>query len=119
MRPPEHLAYTPDQRALRVELRGYFAGLVTEDVRRDLHLPDTSTAAARALHLKLGADGWLGVGWPREYGGRGLTPVEQFIFFDEAARARLPLPLVALNTVGPTLMRLATQQHNDFLLPPL
>src|SRR5882672_8051632 len=117
MRPPEHLAYTPEQRALRAELRAYFAGLVTDDVRRDLRLADSSTAVARALHLKLGAEGWLGVGWPREYGGRGLTPVEQFIFFDEAARAGLPLPLVALNTVGPTLMRFGTQEQKDFFLP--
>jgi alkylation response protein AidB-like acyl-CoA dehydrogenase len=117
MRPPEHLAYTLEQRALRAELRAYFAGLVTEDVRRDLRLADSSTAVARALHRKLGADGWLGVGWPREYGGRGLTPVEQFVFFDEAARAGLPLPLVALNTVGPTLMRFGTPAQKDFFLP--
>ena len=117
MRPPEHLAYTPEQRDLRAELRAYFAAIATEDVRRDLHLPDTATAAARAIHLKLGTDGWLGVGWPREYGGRGLTPVEQFIFFDEAARAGVPLPLVALNTVGPTLMRFGTQEQRDFFLP--
>ncbi|NUR58300.1 MAG: acyl-CoA dehydrogenase [Catenulispora sp.] len=117
MRPPEHLAYTPAQRALRAELRAYFAALVTADVRRDLRLPDTSTATSRTLHLKLGADGWLGVGWPREYGGRGLTPVEQFIFFDEAARAGCPLPLVALNTVGPTLMRYGSPEQKDLILP--
>ncbi|MFJ9912203.1 acyl-CoA dehydrogenase family protein [Actinacidiphila glaucinigra] len=52
-----------------------------------------------------GRDGWLGVGWPEEYGGRGMTPMEQFIFFDEAARAGVPLPLMALNTVGPTIKR--------------
>ena len=117
MRPPEHLAYTPAQNALRAELRAYFAALVTEDVRHDLRLPDTSTATARTLHLKLGADGWLGVGWPKEYGGRGLTPVEQFIFFDEASRAGCPMPLVALNTVGPTLMRFGTQEQRDLILP--
>ena len=89
MHPPEHLAYTPAQRALRAELRTYFAALVTEEVRHDLRLPDTSTQTARTLHRKLGADGWLGVGWPSEYGGRGLTPVEQFVFFDEAAPRRL------------------------------
>ena len=71
MQPPEHLAYTPDQRTLRAELRSYFAALVTEEVRRDLRLADTATPTARTLHLKLGADGWLGVGWPKEYGGRG------------------------------------------------
>ena len=117
MRRPEQLAYTPEQRALRGELRAYFAELVTEEVKRELRSADSATATARPLHRKLGADGWLGVGWPREYGGRGMTPVEQFIFFDEAARAGLPLPLVALNTVGPTLMRFGTREQKDFFLP--
>lgn len=117
MRPPEHLVYTPEQRALRAELRSYFAALVTDDTRRALRLPDSATETSDALRRRLGADGWLGVGWPREYGGRGLTPVEQFVFFDEAARAGCPLPLVALNTVGPTLIRFGTPAQKDLMLP--
>jgi alkylation response protein AidB-like acyl-CoA dehydrogenase len=117
MRPPEHLAPTPEQQALRAELRAYFAALVTDETRRSLRLADTTRETARALHRRLGADGWLGVGWPREYGGRGLTPVEQFVFFDEAARAGCPLPLVALNTVGPTLMRFGTPEQKERILP--
>jgi len=39
-----------------------------------------------------GADGWLGIGWPKEYGGQGRTPLEQFIFWDETYRARAPSP---------------------------
>ena len=53
----------------------------------------------------LGAADLLGVGWPKEYGGRGFTALEQFIFFEEAQRVNAPIPLVTLNTVGPTLMR--------------
>ena len=49
----------------------------------------------------MGADGWLGVGWPKEYGGqRTSAPVEQLIFFEELRRAEAPLPFVTLNTVG-------------------
>ena len=36
---------------------------------------------------QLGADGWLGIGWPKEHGGQGRGPIEQFIFFDEVQRA--------------------------------
>jgi alkylation response protein AidB-like acyl-CoA dehydrogenase len=117
MRPPERLVYTPEQRALRTELRSYFDALVTDETRRALRLPDSADETSEALRRRLGADGWLGVGWPREYGGRGLTPVEQFVFFDEAARAGCPLPLVALNTVGPTLMRFGTQVQKGEILP--
>ena len=45
-------------------------------------------AAMRKVVRQMGADGWLGIGWPREYGGQGRTEIEQFIFFDESMRAR-------------------------------
>ncbi|MFB7511450.1 acyl-CoA dehydrogenase family protein, partial [Streptomyces broussonetiae] len=54
---------------------------------------------------------------PKEYGGRGMTAMEQFIFFDEAAQAGVPLPLMALNTVGPTLMRFGTEEQKAHFLP--
>ena len=57
----------------------------------------------RDVVRRMGRDGWLGVGWPHEYGGRGLGQVEQQIFVNEAARADVPLPAVTLQTVGPTL----------------
>ncbi|GLF96983.1 acyl-CoA dehydrogenase family protein [Streptomyces yaizuensis] len=112
-----HLAYTPEQQRLRAELRAYFAGLVPDNA----YARHTDTAEQkrfyRATLRRLGADGWLGVGWPVEYGGRGLTPLEQFIFFDEAAQAGVPLPLMALNTVGPTLMRHGTEEQKAYFLP--
>ncbi|MFF9885438.1 MULTISPECIES: acyl-CoA dehydrogenase family protein [Streptomyces] len=68
---------------------------------------------------RLGAarTGWLGVGWPEEYGGRGMTAMEQFVFFDEAAQAGVPLPLMALNTVGPTIMRYGTDEQKAYFPP--
>src|SRR3546814_7211474 len=65
----------------------------------------------------LGRDGWLGVGWPEEYGGRGLSEEEQFIFYDEIQRAGVPFPLVTVNTVGPTLMRFGTDAQKKEFLP--
>ena len=71
----------------------------------------------REVVRRMGRDGWLGVGWPAEYGGRGLGQVEQQIFVSEAARADVPLPAVTLQTVGPTLQAYGTQQQKDFFLP--
>jgi hypothetical protein len=65
----------------------------------------------------MGSDGWLGVGWPLEYGGRGFGGVEQTIFVNEAARYDIPLPYVTLQTVGPTLQAYGTQEQKDFFLP--
>ena len=73
----------------------------------------------RAVCKRLGDDGWLGVGWPNEYGGQGRGPIEQLIFFEEAERARVPMPVIALNTVGPTLMRYGSEEQKDFFLPKI
>jgi alkylation response protein AidB-like acyl-CoA dehydrogenase len=65
------------------------------------------------------SDGWAGIGWPVEYGGQGKGPIEQFIFFDEAMRAGAPVPMLTINTVGPTIMNFGTQWQKDHFLPPL
>ena len=66
---------------------------------------------------QLGADGWLALGWPEEYGGRGGTMLDQLIFTDEAAIARVPVPFLTINTVGPTIMRFGTPEQKSFYLP--
>ncbi|GGU94751.1 acyl-CoA dehydrogenase [Streptomyces litmocidini] len=112
-----HLEYTPAQNGLRAELRAYFAELVPDDVHTRHADPAAQKRFYRETVRRLGSEGWLGVGWPTEYGGRGLTPMEQFIFFDEAAQAGVPLPLMALNTVGPTIMRYGTDEQKAYFLP--
>ncbi|WP_225800771.1 acyl-CoA dehydrogenase family protein [Streptomyces sp. NK15101] len=112
-----HLEYTPAQNRLRAELRAYFAELVPDDVHTRYADPAAQKRFYRDTVRRLGSDGRLGMGWPTEYGGRGLTPMEQFIFFDEAAQAGVPLPLMALNTVGPTIMRYGTDEQKSYFLP--
>ncbi|MFF8958342.1 acyl-CoA dehydrogenase family protein [Streptomyces sp. NPDC014894] len=112
-----HLAHTADQRRLRAELRDYFAALMPTGGDARHHDPAERKRFYRATVRRLGADGRLGAGWPTEYGGQGLGPAEQFIFFDEAARAGVPLPLMALNTVGPTIMRFGTDEQKAYFLP--
>ncbi|MBV7697945.1 acyl-CoA dehydrogenase family protein [Streptomyces sp. TRM70350] len=112
-----HLAYTPEQQRLRTELRAYFAELVPDNARLRHAEPAAQKRFYRDTVRRLGTDGWLGVGWPEEYGGRGLTAMEQFIFFDEAAQAGVPLPLMALNTVGPTIMQYGTEEQKAYFLP--
>jgi hypothetical protein len=65
----------------------------------------------------MGSAGWLGIGWPVEYGGQGRSAMEQFIFFDEVQRAGAPFPFVTLNTVGPTIMGFGTDAQKAFFLP--
>jgi alkylation response protein AidB-like acyl-CoA dehydrogenase len=112
-----HLDYTPEQQALRKELRAYFDEMLTDDVRAQLGFAGEGSPLFRTLVAKLGADGWLGIGWPQEYGGQGRAPTDQFILFDEVQRAGAPFPFVTVNTVGPTIMRFGTEDQKARLLP--
>lgn len=107
---------TTEQRRLRDELRAYFADLVTPEEEAQMAV-NRHGDAYRAVVRRMGRDGWLGVGWPKEYGGQGFGPVEQQIFFNEAVRADVPLPLVTLLTVGPTLQQFGTDEQKQRFLP--
>ena len=115
------IAYTPEQERLRRELRDYFGRLMTDEVRAGL--ADSAEGdygkgdAYRAVVRRLGADGWLALGWPQEYGGRGGTMLDQLIFTDEAATARVPVPFLTVNSIGPTIMRFGSQAQKSFYLP--
>ncbi len=111
------LRESPSQRQLRHELRAYFSHLLTPEERREAAEQGAGGPRFREIVKMLGRDGWLGVGWPKEYGGRGLTAEEQFVFYDEIQRAGIPFPLVTINTVGPTLMQYGTQEQKEKYLP--
>ena len=113
------LSYTPEQEKLRQELRGYFAALMTPDVRAALDSGgDYGTGEAyREVVRQLGRDGWLVLSWPVEYGGRGAPMLDQLIFTDEAAAAGVPVPFLTINTVGPTIMRFGTPEQKAYYLP--
>lgn len=112
------LELTDAQRALRDELRAYFAGLISPEdevtMRTERH-----GAAYRGVVKQLGADDRLGVGWPEAYGGKGFGEIEQQIFTNEAVRADVPLPAVTLQTVGPTLQRYGTAEQKAKFLPAI
>ena len=110
------LELTEEQKALREELRAYFETLMTPE-ERDLLLVERHGEVYRDVVKRMGRDGWMGVGWPEEYGGRGFGEIEQQIFANEASRADIPLPSVTLQTVGPTLQVYGTQQQKDMFLP--
>ncbi|WP_426571944.1 acyl-CoA dehydrogenase family protein [Aquihabitans sp. McL0605] len=113
------IAYTPEQEALRKELRTYFAELMTPEVIAAASAGETGSPECLEAVRQMGRDRWLGVGWPEEYGGRGFGPVEQFIFMNESWRAGAPTPFLSVNTVGMTIMQFGTQEQKDFFLPKI
>ena len=107
-----HLALTGQQQELKDELRSYFVRLVDE-VEGTGDGEPTYTRYIR----RMGEDGWLGLGWPVEYGGQARGAIDQMIFVEESHWAGVPLPLLTLNSVGPTLMALGTDEQKNRILP--
>jgi alkylation response protein AidB-like acyl-CoA dehydrogenase len=107
---------TPEQHRLRLQVRDYFNGLMTPELRVELRGAEGGPLFRRLVR-QMGADGWLAVGWPREHGGQGYAATEQLIFFEEANIAGAPLPFVTISTVGPALMESGTAAQKARYLP--
>ena len=112
-----HLAETHEQEALRKELREYFDRLLPQSVRDIMGESGEGNPEFRRIVKQMGADGWLGLGWPKEFGGQGRPATDQFILFDEVQRAHAPFPFVTINTVGPTIMAYGTEEQKARFLP--
>ena len=115
------IAWTPDQERLRRELAEYFADLMTPQRREALTAGGDygSGEVYKEVVRQMGADGWLALGWPPEYGGQGRSMLDQLVFTDEAAVAGAPVPFLTINTVGPTIMRFGTENQKRFYLPKI
>lgn len=113
------LDYTPEQQRLRAEIRAALEQVMTPERSAALSEHVEGGTAVRECIRALGAANLLGVGWPKEYGGCGFSAIEQFIFSEEAQRVNAPIPLVTLNTVGPTLMQYGTDEQKRRFLPAI
>jgi alkylation response protein AidB-like acyl-CoA dehydrogenase len=113
------LDYTPEQVQLRDEIRATMEKVMTPERQAAVRERVEGGPAVRECVRALAAADLLGVGWPKEFGGRGFSAMEQFIFGEEARRVNAPIPLVTLNTVGPTLMHFGTEEQKQTILPAI
>lgn len=117
--------YTPEQEAFRLEVRHWLQAnlppeLCVDDARDERVAPDRATfEKRRAWQRTMHAAGWVGIAWPKHYGGRGASLMEQVIFDEEYTRARAPvLPGYAgIALCGPTLMQWGTDEQKQRFLP--
>jgi alkylation response protein AidB-like acyl-CoA dehydrogenase len=118
------LNLTPREQEFRDEFRAWLAANVPEEwsgggfgsEEREDYI-----AYLRAWQRKLYDGGWAGISWPKEFGGRGATLVEQAIFHEELARARAPqlINAIGLSLVGPTIIALGTAEQKSRYLPKI
>jgi 3-oxocholest-4-en-26-oyl-CoA dehydrogenase alpha subunit len=114
-----YIDYTPEQKALKAEIRQTMQALMTPALRDELHEMEGGGPLYYETLKHLGERGWLGLGWDPAYGGQGRSPIEEFIFFDEMHRSGFPIPLLTLNTVGPTLAKYGSEAQKEDLLPKI
>jgi len=111
----------PEQQEFERKIKQYFQDNVTLELEQEIDvLPEGDGPLCRQFIKQLGNDGWMGIGWPKEYGGHGLSAIEQYIFFDLAlGYYHIPIPMLALMTVGPTIMKVGSEEQKERLLPPI
>jgi alkylation response protein AidB-like acyl-CoA dehydrogenase len=114
-----YVGLSKEHEALRDELRAYYDQLLTPEVEEDLRKGEGVGQVSKDTWKKMAADGYAGVGWPKEWGGKGLTPIEQFVFFDESMRAGAPVPMLTINSVAPTIMRYGSEEQKQFYVPKI
>ena len=106
------LSYTPEEEAFRAKVRSWLHANAPKD-------PPRALDAMRAWQRQLHEGGLLGAAWPKEYGGAGLSEMEQAILNEEMARARAPQPVnqMAIWWVGPAIMKYGTEEQKQRFIP--
>ncbi len=118
-------SFTPEEEAFREEVKQWFRENLPEGwVNPEVSLPGDHKERFEYLvrfQRKLHEKGWAGLTWPREYGGKGASLMEQLIFEEEMARAEAP-PIVGrsgISLLGPTLMHHGTEEQKKRFLPKI
>jgi alkylation response protein AidB-like acyl-CoA dehydrogenase len=115
--------FTPEQEAFRKEVRAWLEANLPDDLRGRAFAASRADREGvdrlRAWQRRMHEAGYVGLDWPREFGGRGATLVEQVILFQEMARAECPqfVNRGGLSMLGPTLMKYGTPAQQRRFLP--
>ncbi|GAA4540601.1 acyl-CoA dehydrogenase family protein [Mycobacterium paraffinicum] len=115
-------SYPAEVEQFRIELRDWLSQNLTDELvaaRRPAGRDDAAIEMLRAWSATMADAGWAAVSWPREYGGRGATILEQLVYTEETTRARAPMPLnvIGLNNIAPAIMQYGTEEQKLTLLP--
>ncbi len=115
-------SYPAEVEQFRAELRDWLSANLTDELiaaRRSPGRDDATFELLRAWNRTTADAGWAAVSWPREYGGRGATVLEQLVHSEETTRARAPMPLnvIGMNNIAPAIMQYGSESQKLTLLP--
>ncbi len=112
---------TSKQQKLREEFRAYFDKLLTPELVEELSKTPGEGGGplySRAME-QMGTDGYIALSWPKEYGGRELSALEQYMFIEEVMRAGFPFPFLTTESVGPVLRDNASERIKKEVVPKI
>lgn len=118
-------SFTPQEEAFRAELRSWLEENLPEgwlEGKRQIpEDPDEREAFLRDWQRKLYEGGWAGISWPKEYGGRGATVLEEVIYEQEMARVNAPpsINVIGIGMIGPTLIQIGTEEQKRKYVPKI
>ncbi len=115
--------FTPEEEAFRQEVRQFIEQECPPELRGGDANPLERLPAMVQWRRKLAEKGWLAPAWPKEYGGAGMTIMQQFIYNLETARLRAPSPMfmagLGIAVVGPTLILFGNEEQKKTYLPKI
>ncbi len=106
-----------DEQAFRQEVAEFLDRELTPEVLREVEERGLPGPLYFRFQRKLGARGWLGLTWPREYGGQDRSPMDRFIFIEQLALRGVEFRNLAESIVGPTLILYGTEEQKKEFLP--
>ncbi|MDG2060345.1 MAG: acyl-CoA dehydrogenase family protein [SAR86 cluster bacterium] len=116
------IEFTKKQQKLRFQLREYFDDLLNKDLKKELTNGLTDGGGGpefkKALK-KIGKDGWIGLSWPKKYGGQERSTLDQYIFTEEVMRSGFPFPFLTTESVGPTIAEYGNKKIKDEIIPQI
>lgn len=111
-----HFTLEPEHSSFQDQLRSFLDDVPEAPQNRN-EVEALESEGGGAFLAQLEEAGWLGVGWPRDFGGQGRSAIEQWLFLEEMAYRRLPTGGLSVSSVGPTIMRVGTEEQKQRYLP--
>jgi 3-oxocholest-4-en-26-oyl-CoA dehydrogenase alpha subunit len=109
---------SPEQEQFRKQIKDFLEENLTPELRDEVDREQYSIGAlGKKFVRRMGEKGWLGIGWPKEYGGQGRGAIEQWLFLEEMDLENLPTGGLTLSSAGPALMRVGSEEQKREYLP--
>jgi alkylation response protein AidB-like acyl-CoA dehydrogenase len=114
-----NFAYTPEQETLREEIRQFIAENVTSEILAEVEESGVRSRGpkTRDMYQKIAGKGWIGISWPKEYGGQGGSRIDQYIVEEEFGR--IGVEVGGAGSGAPAILAAGTEEQKKYFLPGL